>query len=82
MVVVGNGKDPVTVMVDRDMADKFSIGDDISVVLSGKIRGVSDNSYSPSINNKIALQIVNVSVSTTGATPADSELKRMLDGGN
>lgn len=72
---------PVTVMVDRDMADKLSMGDEITVVLSGKIRGISDNAYSPSVSNKIAVQIGSVSVSTTGLTAADSELKRMIDAG-
>jgi len=70
---------PVTVMIDKDMADRISMGDEITVVLSGTIRGIRDNAYSPQVSGKIAVDIGNVQVSTTGLTPADSELKRLMD---
>lgn len=70
---------PVTVMIDKDMADRLSMGDDITVVLSGKVRGLRDNSYYPSVSGKVAVDIGNVSVSTTASNAADSELKRIMD---
>ena len=68
----------VTVSLDKDMAEKIQIGDEISVMLSGKVRAIRDDSYTDQPSKRINVEISAPTITSVAMNAADFEMKRMV----
>ena len=67
----------VTLDIDKERAEKLMVGDEITVILSGKIKSIREGSYSDKLSKKFSVEIGEPVISSMNMTPADYELKRM-----